>query len=277
MNLNTLTSAEAAAFDRNQTIVLIPAGSTESHGNHLPLGTKSFIAEALAFEIGQHLKSSGLRYLVAPVFPYLPCQAAMGIGGALTVSPRVASEMLYEIGAAFHRDGFRQVAFIHLSSSPEAIKTVLTACEDLAQLDGMMALDPLSFVRFSPVPVLDAALRSAGVDPATELHADAKETGAMLYLDPELVDADCARSLPQCRVNLQWESLKGNFSWKERGALDGYAGTPSAATPEIGQAFLEETGKLACDEIVKRLNGGEPPVLPLGVRLFLKMIDLDDL
>lgn len=277
MNLNTLTAAEIASYDRDQTLVLIPAGSTEPHGPHLPVGTKTYLAEALAFEIGQHLKDSGLRYLVAPVFPYLPCQASLGISGALTISARVASEMLYEIGAAVHRDGFRNVAFIHLSSSPEATKAVLTACDELAQLDGLSAIDPLSTIRFTNPPNITVALREAGVDPATELHADARETGAMLYLDPDLVKSDTARILSPRIVNIQWESLKGNYSWKDRGAVDGYAGTPSAATPKLGQIFLEEIGKIGADAIISTYNGGEPPVPPLSARLFLKLIDLDDL
>lgn len=277
MNLNALTAAEASSFDRDQTIVLIPAGSIESHGPHLPLGTKSYLAEALAFEIGQHLKDDGLRYLVAPVFPYLSCQSSLGVSGALTISARVASEMLYEIGAAVHRDGFRHVAFIHLSTSPEATKAVLTACEELAQLDGMSAIDPLSGIRFTNPPNVSAALRQAGTDPATELHADARETGAMLYLDSELVKSSSAQSIPPRIVNLQWESLKGNFSWKDRGAVEGYAGTPSAATAKLGQVFLEEIGKIGADAIVSVFKGGEPPVPPLSARLFLKLIDLDDL
>lgn len=277
MNLHSLTSPEAASFDRARTFVLIPAGSTEPHGPHLPLGTKAYLAEALAFEIGQHLKESGLQYLVAPVFPYLPCQASLGIEGALTISPRVASEMLYEIGAAIHRDGFRHIAFIHLSTSPDATKAILTACDELAQLDGLAAIDPLAAVRFSSTPATAAALRQSGTDPVTELHADARETGAMLYLDPELVKTDCSQILPSRVVNLPWESLKGNFSWKDRGAIDGYAGTPAAATPKLGQIYLEELGKIGAESIKSVFNGGEPPIPPLSARLFLKLVSLDDL
>ncbi|HOY65987.1 MAG TPA: creatininase family protein [Candidatus Ozemobacteraceae bacterium] len=277
MNLNTLTHTEAETFDRDTTVVLVPCGSTEPHGPHLPLGTKAFIAEAVAFEIGQRLKASGRRYLVAPVFPYLPCQASMGLPGALTVSPRVASEMLYEIGAAFHRDGFRRLAFIHFSTSPEATKAVLTACDDLAQLDGMQACDPLGPFRFSPPETVAALLREAGTQPATELHGDIRETAAMLYLDPELVQAERARELPQRLVNLQWETLKGNFSWIERGAEDGYAGSPAAATPDLGQPFLEEAGKSGAAALQAMLDDGTVPPLPLPVRLLLKLIDLDDL
>jgi creatinine amidohydrolase len=277
VNLNTLTNTEAATFDRDQTVVLVPCGSTEPHGPHLPLGTKAFIAEAVAFEIGQRLKASGRKYLVAPVFPYLSCQASMGLPGALTVSPRVVSEMLYEIGAAFHRDGFRRLAFIHLSTSPEATKSVLTACDDLAHLDGMLVCDPLGPFRFSPPETIASLLHDAGTVPATELHGDIRETAAMLFLDPELVQADRARELPQRLVNLRWEALKGNFSWKERGSEDGYAGTPSAATPELGQQFLEETGKYGAAALQAALDGGTMPQLPLPIRLFLKLIDLDDL
>ncbi|MBP7635250.1 creatininase family protein [Candidatus Ozemobacteraceae bacterium] len=277
MNLNTLTAQEVASFDRAQTFVLVPAGSTEPHGPHLPLGTKAYLAEALAFEIGQHLKEAGLKYLMAPVFPYLPCQASLGLEGALTISPRTACEILYEIGAACHRDGFRNVAFIHLSTSPDATKAILTACDELSQLDGMTAIDPLAAVRFTNPPATSAALKQEGTDPLSELHGDARETGAMLYLDPDLVKADCSAILPPRIVNLPWESLKGNFSWKDRGAVDGYAGTPAAASPKLGQLYLEELGRIGAESILTAYNGGQPPALPLSARLFLKLVSLDDL
>ena len=49
MNLAYLTSKEIATIDKPNTFVVVPLGSVEQHGPHLPLGTKSFIAETIAY------------------------------------------------------------------------------------------------------------------------------------------------------------------------------------------------------------------------------------
>ena len=57
MNLMDLTAAELSQIDKENTFVIVPLGSIEQHGPHLPLGTKCFIAETIAFEAASRLKN----------------------------------------------------------------------------------------------------------------------------------------------------------------------------------------------------------------------------
>ena len=50
MNLQYLTIDELSVLDKPNTFVIIPLGSCEQHGPHLPLGTKSFLSETIAFQ-----------------------------------------------------------------------------------------------------------------------------------------------------------------------------------------------------------------------------------
>ena len=46
-NYRDLTRLEMEQVDKENTIVMIPLGATEQHGNQAPLGTDSIIAEAM--------------------------------------------------------------------------------------------------------------------------------------------------------------------------------------------------------------------------------------
>jgi creatinine amidohydrolase/Fe(II)-dependent formamide hydrolase-like protein len=45
--LNDLNLKQLRALDRQRTVVLVPIGMVEEHGEHLPLGTDNFAVEAL--------------------------------------------------------------------------------------------------------------------------------------------------------------------------------------------------------------------------------------
>ena len=59
-NYRDLTRWEMEQVDRENTIVLIPLGALEQHGNQAPLGTDDIIAEAMSQEIkkGKNWKQS---------------------------------------------------------------------------------------------------------------------------------------------------------------------------------------------------------------------------
>ena len=54
-NYRDLTRWEMEQVDRENTIVLIPLGALEQHGNQAPLGTDDIIAEAMSQEIKKAL------------------------------------------------------------------------------------------------------------------------------------------------------------------------------------------------------------------------------
>ena len=55
--------------DRENTIVLIPLGALEQHGNQAPLGTDTLIATAMCDYIEKELKDEDINLLLFPVIP----------------------------------------------------------------------------------------------------------------------------------------------------------------------------------------------------------------
>jgi len=45
--------AEVHEMNRENTIILIPLGSTEQEGTHLPIGVDTYVAEAIAQEVAK--------------------------------------------------------------------------------------------------------------------------------------------------------------------------------------------------------------------------------
>lgn len=60
-NYRDLTRWEMEQVDRENTIVLIPLGALEQHGNQAPLGTDDIIAEAMSQEIKKALRQRGKK------------------------------------------------------------------------------------------------------------------------------------------------------------------------------------------------------------------------
>ena len=60
---NHLTWPEINKAVSQQKLVLLPTGSTEQHGRHLPLDTDVFLAESVCLEVGRRAKD---KVLVLP-------------------------------------------------------------------------------------------------------------------------------------------------------------------------------------------------------------------
>ena len=60
-NYRDLTRWEMEQVDRENTIVLIPLGALEQHGNQAPLGTDDIIAEAMSRRSKRHWRQRGKK------------------------------------------------------------------------------------------------------------------------------------------------------------------------------------------------------------------------
>jgi mycofactocin system creatininase family protein len=81
--------------------VLVPVGSTEQHGPHLPLDTDTRIAAAVARETAERLRAapgSSHRYLVAPAIAYGASGEHQSFPGTVSIGTEALSLLLVEYG-----------------------------------------------------------------------------------------------------------------------------------------------------------------------------------
>jgi creatinine amidohydrolase len=103
MELQRISSKEASS-----DIVVLPTGSTEQHGPHLPLGTDALIANGIAALVGDELGAD-----VAPVLPYGLSEHHMDFRGTVTVSPVTYVGLIKDILDCLARHGYKTIVIVN--------------------------------------------------------------------------------------------------------------------------------------------------------------------
>jgi creatinine amidohydrolase len=229
-NWQDLTMPEFEAAREALQTVIIPVGSIEEHGPHLPLGTDAFHAIEVARRV------AGLRpVLVAPPVFYGVCRSTREHPGTVSLSGDTLRALLQDLGREFHRQGLRRIIFIsghaggtHMCALVEAGEALLTEFADL---------------RVAVVNILDLLREVLADKPhlvATrgDSHAGEVETAIMLAAYPGLVKGTAPAEWPSFP---KYELVRD----KRRYWPGGVWGDPGPAAAAQGEEILAaETRRL---------------------------------
>lgn len=126
-NLMSMSYAEVAERLREpgQDVVLVPLGSTEKHGAHIPLGTDSYItmtAVVMAAELAD--------CLYAPLMPFGYSPHHMGRllegAGTITLQAETYRRVMHDVALSLIFHGFRRIVFVsHHGSNTKPIDEIL--------------------------------------------------------------------------------------------------------------------------------------------------------
>jgi creatinine amidohydrolase len=171
--LPQMTWAEVEQALTHTDAVIIPLGSIEQHGRHLPLGTDTYEAVETAKLIAQKAD-----VLVAPVVIAGLSSHHMGFPGTITLSPETFEAVVFETAQSLIRHGFRKILIfnghggnnISVANVIQKInQTTRAVAFDLGRIE-IARKEPL----YPPIP--------------WDVHAGVEETSMMLYLAGSLVD-----------------------------------------------------------------------------------------
>lgn len=101
--IEQLTYPEIADYLSVKNSVIIPFGTLEAHGKHLPVSTDSLIAQDIAYEL-----SKKLDILVAPTLNYGITNTLFRYPVASTITPSVYKQFVADIITSFSKHGFRR-------------------------------------------------------------------------------------------------------------------------------------------------------------------------
>jgi creatinine amidohydrolase len=146
--------------------VVVPFGSIEHHGGHLPTGTDALLADAIGREVAERLGA-----VLAPTQRIGAVDQHMDRAGTLTLGSRPLTDLAVAIGRSLAQQRFRQI--ILLSTHGGNLPALRTAAERLEE-----ALPDRAVVS---VPEGDV-----GPDPGA--HSGEWITSVMLALHPGLVE-----------------------------------------------------------------------------------------
>lgn len=203
--------------DSVDRLLIVPLGSTEQHGAHLPLSTDTLIAEAWAAALARSLDASGLAtVLVAPALPYGAAGEHQSFAGTLSIGTAATVTVVIELTRSAAHLVDRVVFLSGHAGNADALRS---AAEQLRheghQVDVVL-------------PVL----------PGSDAHAGRTETSLMLHIAPGLVALDRAEAgVTRSIADLLPELRAGGIAAV---SPNGVLGDPTGASAEEGGELLAD-------------------------------------
>ena len=108
---NRLTAPELRDLALRDAVVLLPVGSTEQHGAHLPTGVDDFLAAEVCRRAA--VAAAPLPVVVAPSVSCGLAEHHMPFGGTLTLSLPTFHALLRDICGSILRAGFRRILLVN--------------------------------------------------------------------------------------------------------------------------------------------------------------------
>lgn len=133
MRIDDLTMEDFAEGLRVTRTVIIPFGSTEEHGPHLPLSTDTLQPVHVANLLAEHR-----RVFVAPAVPYGVCRSSADHPGTIGITTNTLRGLAIDLVEAFYRQGLRCFVLLsghaggtHLACLIDAGETLLRRFPDI--------------------------------------------------------------------------------------------------------------------------------------------------
>lgn len=236
MRYEELSQLQVDALDREKTVLVIPLGSVEQHGHHLPLGTDTMLAHALALAAAERTTA---KVVVLPPPWYGFSAHHMRFPGSITLSHKTLMAMVEDIVASLGQHGFTRVLLINGHGGNNGVVDVLASVLG-KQHYGRMRIAGLTY--FALAAPLIAQLRRS--QPGGMGHACEFETAMIMHIRPDLVAADKALTIyPDPGSSylstdlLRGSAVKTYLDFKDL-SPHGTLGDPSLASPEKGAEFF---------------------------------------
>jgi creatinine amidohydrolase len=217
--------------------VVIPLGSCEQHGHHLPVSVDTLQVEAIANEVETLL---GEKMLLTQTLWLGSSHHHMDFPGTISLLPSVYSQVIRGIAESVLNAGFRRIFFLngHGGNRVPAAQalTELIACNDHAESSLISLASWWEIGR-------DAVAQAGFTQPAVA-HACEIETSLMLSLHADLVQGERITQSKPAWVNKWFDSDNDAgkkvtlFHRFHRITAAGSLGLPAVATADKGRELL---------------------------------------
>lgn len=188
--LADMTWPELERYLKSCDMILVPIGSTEQHGPHLPLGTDAFEAQAMSAEISRR---TGV--MVAPILALGISGYHMGFPGTISLSEETMERVLMEEVDSLRAHGFRRFLFFNYHGGNRIVQDKV-----IHYINHHTPATAIALGIGSPI------MKEIPLD-FFDWHAGIEETSTMLYLRPEMVHLDQAKK-PVITFTPQMEKLR---------------------------------------------------------------------
>lgn len=230
-----------ALGSRDGSVLVVPVGSLEQHGHHLPVGTDTILVDAMAQTATERVGDSVPVLMTPPVWTgYSPHH--LPFGGTITLEYRHLLAVLEDVVTTAVRNGFDSVLIVngHGGNGSLVASATSTIGTELPDVE----VNAVTYFELA-APFIDDIRDS---DAGGMAHGGEFETSLMLHVCPELVDEDSLQGTPLDEP-YEWglqDLVEGGplttyrpfDAYSESGAI----GDPTVASAEKGEAILELLG-----------------------------------
>ena len=233
------TDGLSTLLQSHRVVALVPVGSVEPHGPHVPLATDTLISLGAAERAAAELTASDIVALVAPAVPYGVTDYAAGFAGAVSIPADVLTPFLNAVVRGYLDTGLSHVCLVNNHLEPAQDAAVRAALEGVPTGRASIAC-PLTR-RWGRL--LSDEYKSGAC------HAGQYETSLVLAVAPEAVDREAAAALPALETSLSEGIKAGKKTFRELGLADAYTGAPAAATEAEGHEMLARLATMIVTEV----------------------------
>lgn len=238
VRLSHMTYDEVRAAIEAGKLVIVPTGATESHGPHMPCDTDTHQAEWMAVALAERIDA-----VVAPPVAYGVSKTFEHFPGTISLSIPTYQQLVYEIGAALIRQGFRQLLMLN-GNRPNGTSNDAVARRLVDDLDLDFEFKVTAVSYWEPGAAAVHALRKSKVGGMG--HAGEYETSFQLATRPHLVHMDRLEGVYAPLVG--WDLVAPMEPIRTYGRRPNpqtnhasIFGDPHVASAESGERFLAAT------------------------------------
>lgn len=229
------TWPELGEAAKKQPVVVLPVGSVEDHGTHLPLDTDNFLIWSICEGAAQRAAGD---ILLLPLVSYGFETHHMDFPGTIDIKPEHLLNFVLDITKSVAHHGFKRILIADGHGSNMPILD-LVARQTIVQTDSLCA----AFIWPSLVAKEIAKVRES--ERGGMAHACELETSVYLYLDRERVQFDKAKKeigMPESEFIwmdlLQSSPVLLMDQWS-RFSTSATSGDPTLATEKKGKIIFE--------------------------------------
>ncbi|NWF86490.1 creatininase family protein [Candidatus Bathyarchaeota archaeon] len=241
--LGELTWPDVKEFLAVHDVAVVPVGSCEQHGPHLPIDTDAYDAFWLSLKAADKAQCA----LVAPPIYYGVSSHHMDFPGTVTLSPHILEQLAYEVASSLVKHGFKKLLFEngHGGNTP--------ALEATAQ---RIKTDTNAFVAIDTVSLIPDFIEKS-IQTSYDAHAGEFETSTTLANREKFVVKNRIKKprirLPESKytkIGLKESGPKVVWSFRTREISEtGVIGDPTKASKKKG----ETAWKLAIERLADLL------------------------
>ncbi len=235
MLLENITMTDFQKGLKKTKTLIIPFGTVEEHGSHLPLSTDTIQVYEVVKEAAKKVE-----VFIAPPIHYGVLTSTRQHPGSIGISPDTLRRVARDIIKSAYSKGLRNFILI----SGHAGNIHMSALREI----GEELIDELDDIKIAVISEYDTIRQES--EKFVEGHGGEIETSGILYLAPQLVKGMAKEEYPKLpKPFLVRDKVK---YWK-----GGVWGNPSKATREKGEKlFLFSVDRVV--EIVKRIERSMP-------------------